>query len=216
MKRRKYPLKLLDQLGLNLPLTFQLLEPIHFFSLATLCCQQDLSSLTRDQTHACSGGNHWTTGKSRNFFLSHQMNWQNWFQKKQPFHTLEGRKTWCASGFQNTVPGVSLVAQWRRIHLPMRETWIWSLISEDPCAVEQLSPSARKQNTADKQDPSVLQGLCKTARHSGPKPSQVFRAHSSFFQLGVSFHQVWDTESLTPSKHLAETLLSLRHLSSWI
>ena len=26
----------------------------------------------------------------------------------------------------------SLVAQWYRIHLPMQETWIWSLIKEDP------------------------------------------------------------------------------------
>ena len=65
MKRRKYPLKLLDQLGLNLPLTFQLIEPINFFFLAILCCQQDLSSLTREQTRApaVEAGhlNHWTT-----------------------------------------------------------------------------------------------------------------------------------------------------------
>ena len=26
----------------------------------------------------------------------------------------------------------SLVAQWSRIHLSMQETWVWSLVQEDP------------------------------------------------------------------------------------
>ena len=33
----------------------------------------------------------------------------------------------------------SLVAQWERIHLPLQETWVWSLIWEDPTYLEQLS-----------------------------------------------------------------------------
>ena len=34
----------------------------------------------------------------------------------------------------------SLVTQWSRIHLPMQETWIWSLIQEDPTKPQLLCP----------------------------------------------------------------------------
>ena len=33
---------------------------------------------------------------------------------------------------KNDQKGASLVAQWSRIHLPIQETWVWSLIQEDP------------------------------------------------------------------------------------
>ena len=35
-----------------------------------------------------------------------------------------------------------LVAQWIRLHLPMQEIWVQSLVREDPTSMEQLSPSA--------------------------------------------------------------------------
>ena len=34
----------------------------------------------------------------------------------------------------------SLVAQWWRIHLPMQETWVWSLIWEDPTCRRATKP----------------------------------------------------------------------------
>ena len=36
----------------------------------------------------------------------------------------------------------SLVAQWLRIRLTMQETWVQSLVWEDPTGVEQLGPGA--------------------------------------------------------------------------
>ena len=41
---------------------------------------------------------------------------------------------------KGTFPGASLVVQRSRIRLSIWETWVLSLISEDPNAVEQLSP----------------------------------------------------------------------------
>ena len=41
---------------------------------------------------------------------------------------------------KRTFPGALLVVQWSRICLSIWETWVLSLISEDPNAVEQLSP----------------------------------------------------------------------------
>ena len=38
--------------------------------------------------------------------------------------------------------GTSLAVQWLRIHLPNQETWVWSLVWEDPQAVKQLGPWA--------------------------------------------------------------------------
>ena len=38
--------------------------------------------------------------------------------------------------------GTSLEAQRFRVHLPMQETWVRSLVQEDPHAKGQLSPSA--------------------------------------------------------------------------
>ena len=36
--------------------------------------------------------------------------------------------------------GVSLVAQWWRIRLPMQETWVWYLICEDPTCSGDTNP----------------------------------------------------------------------------
>ena len=36
------------------------------------------------------------------------------------------------SNIKKTKSGTSLVAQWLRIHLPMKGTWVRSLVREDP------------------------------------------------------------------------------------
>ena len=42
---------------------------------------------------------------------------------------------------QNPDLGASLVAQWlKKIHLPMQETWVQSLVQEDLACLRQLSP----------------------------------------------------------------------------
>ena len=43
--------------------------------------------------------------------------------------------------------GASLVAQWWRICLLMQETWVQSLIQEDPACLRQLSPCSTAQRT---------------------------------------------------------------------
>ena len=40
----------------------------------------------------------------------------------------------------NSQPGASLVVPWWRVHLPMQETWVQSLVQEDPTCLEKLSP----------------------------------------------------------------------------
>ena len=42
---------------------------------------------------------------------------------------------------QQFINEISLVVQWLRIHLPMQETWIWSLSQEDPLEKEMATYS---------------------------------------------------------------------------
>ena len=53
-------------------------------------------------------------------------------------HPDESRNWWTKAHASRT----SLVAQWIRIHLPVRETWVWPLARKIPHASEQLSPRA--------------------------------------------------------------------------
>ena len=41
--------------------------------------------------------------------------------------------------------GVSLVVQWQRIHLPMQETWVPSLVQEDPTCPGVTNPASCSQ-----------------------------------------------------------------------
>ena len=36
--------------------------------------------------------------------------------------------------------GISVVAQWIRIHLPMHGTWVWSLVQKDPTSLRVTKP----------------------------------------------------------------------------
>ena len=36
----------------------------------------------------------------------------------------------------------SLVAQWERTHFPMQETWVWSLVQENPLEKETATHSS--------------------------------------------------------------------------
>ena len=50
---------------------------------------------------------------------------------KYQFSLLEGNSDFPLKSFKKKI-GISLVAQWLRIHLPMQGTWVRALVREDP------------------------------------------------------------------------------------
>ena len=65
----------------------------------------------------------------------------------------------------------SLVAQWFRIHLPMQERWVWSLVREDPTSNGAMKP--KRHSDWSPQSPEPV--LCKQEKlpHGEARASQL-------------------------------------------
>ena len=73
---------------------------------------------------------------------------------------------------------MSLVEEWIRIHLPMQETWVRSLVQEDPTYHEATKPMCHNYWAHALQQEKPQQGEACTPQQSSPCSLQLEKAHT--------------------------------------